>query len=55
MPDTPTLATRCVIDGDGDGAPRPAARRGISDAMPRLSVGLEGADDLIADLVQALG
>jgi cystathionine gamma-synthase len=31
------------------------ARRGISDAMLRLSVGLEDADDLIADLKQALG
>jgi cystathionine gamma-lyase len=31
------------------------ARRGISDAMPRLSAGLEDADDLIADLEQALG
>lgn len=31
------------------------ARRGISDAMLRLSVGLEDAEDLIADLEQALG
>jgi cystathionine beta-lyase/cystathionine gamma-synthase len=30
------------------------ARRGITDTMIRLSVGLEDADDLIADLVQAL-
>jgi len=30
------------------------ARRGISDAMLRLSIGLEDADDLIADLEQAL-
>jgi cystathionine gamma-synthase len=30
------------------------ARRGISDAMLRLSIGLEDADDLIADLMQAL-
>ncbi|MBN8455862.1 aminotransferase class I/II-fold pyridoxal phosphate-dependent enzyme [Accumulibacter sp.] len=30
------------------------ARRGISDAMLRLSVGLEDAEDLIADLEQAL-
>ena len=30
------------------------ARRGISDAMLRLSIGLEDADDLIADLNQAL-
>ena len=31
------------------------ARRSISDAMLRLSVGLEDAEDLIADLEQALG
>jgi cystathionine gamma-synthase len=30
------------------------ARRGISDAMLRLSVGLEDADDLMADLTRAL-
>ena len=30
-------------------------RRGISDSMLRLSVGLEDAKDLIADLEQALG
>ncbi|MDA8390024.1 MAG: PLP-dependent transferase, partial [Gammaproteobacteria bacterium] len=31
------------------------ARRGITGAMIRLSVGLEDADDLLADLEQALG
>lgn len=35
--------------------PEERARRGISDAMLRLSVGLEDAGDLIADLDQALG
>ena len=35
--------------------PEERARRGIADAMLRLSVGLEDADDLIADLFQALG
>jgi cystathionine beta-lyase/cystathionine gamma-synthase len=35
--------------------PEERTRRGISDAMLRLSVGLEDADDLIADLEQALG
>ncbi len=35
--------------------PEERARRGISDAMLRLSVGLEDAEDLIADLNQALG
>lgn len=34
--------------------PEERARRGISDAMLRLSIGLEDADDLIADLEQAL-
>jgi cystathionine gamma-synthase len=36
-------------------APQERARRGIADAMLRLSIGLEDADDLIADLEQALG
>ena len=31
------------------------ARIGISDSLIRLSVGIEDADDLIADLAQALG
>ncbi len=35
-------------------SPEERARRGISDAMLRLSVGLEDAADLIADLQQAL-
>ncbi len=35
--------------------PEERARRGISDSMLRLSVGLEDAEDLIADLNQALG
>lgn len=35
-------------------APEDRARRGISDAMLRLSIGLEDAADLIADLEQAL-
>lgn len=35
-------------------SPEERARRGISDAMLRLSVGLEDAADLIADLEQAL-
>jgi cystathionine gamma-synthase len=34
--------------------PEERQRRGISDAMLRLSVGLEDAADLIADLEQAL-
>jgi cystathionine gamma-synthase/methionine-gamma-lyase len=34
--------------------PAERAKRGIADSMVRLSVGLEDADDLIADLTQAL-
>ena len=34
--------------------PLERAKRGISDGMIRLSVGLEDAGDLIADLAQAL-
>jgi cystathionine gamma-synthase/methionine-gamma-lyase len=34
--------------------PAERARRGIADSMVRLSVGLEDADDLVADLAQAL-
>jgi cystathionine beta-lyase/cystathionine gamma-synthase len=29
--------------------------RGLSDSLIRLSVGIEDADDLIADLTQAIG
>ena len=36
-------------------SPEERARRGISDAMLRLSIGLEDAEDLIADLNSALG
>ena len=35
--------------------PAERAQRGIADSLLRLSVGLEDRDDLIADLVQALG
>ncbi|SDX70060.1 PLP-dependent transferase [Thiocapsa roseopersicina] len=38
-----------------DLTPEERARRGISDAMLRLSIGAEDAEDLIADLRQALG
>jgi methionine-gamma-lyase len=31
------------------------AREGITDGTIRLSIGIEHADDLIADLAQALG
>jgi cystathionine beta-lyase len=35
--------------------PSERASRGISDTLVRLSVGLEDADDLIADLGQLIG
>jgi cystathionine beta-lyase/cystathionine gamma-synthase len=34
--------------------PDERARAGISESLVRMSVGLEGTDDLIADLTQAL-
>jgi cystathionine beta-lyase/cystathionine gamma-synthase len=34
--------------------PEERARRGISEAMLRLSIGLRAVDDLLADLEQAL-
>jgi cystathionine beta-lyase/cystathionine gamma-synthase len=43
----------CTTTHDGL-APEERARRGISDAMLRLSIGLEDAEDLVADLHQAL-
>jgi cystathionine beta-lyase/cystathionine gamma-synthase len=36
-------------------SPEERARRGISDSLVRLSIGLEDPEDLIADLLQALG
>lgn len=39
----------------GDLSPEERARSGISDGIMRFSIGLEGAEDLIADLEQALG
>jgi cystathionine gamma-synthase len=35
-------------------SPEERARRGIPDSLLRLSIGLEDAEDLIADLNQAL-
>ena len=40
-------------DQRGPAEPEERARRGISDALLRLSIGLEDAEDLIADLEQA--
>lgn len=50
-----SLATQPCTTTHHGLTPEERARRGISDAMLRLSVGLEEAGDLIADLEQALG
>ena len=49
-----SLATMPVTTTHHGLAPAERARRGIADGMIRLSVGLEDAADLIADLEQAL-
>lgn len=49
-----SLATQPSTTSHRDLAPDERRRRGISDAMIRLSIGLEDAGDLIADLEQAL-
>lgn len=50
---TTTVTQPCTTTHHGL-TPEERARRGISDAMLRLSIGLEDADDLIADLNEAL-
>lgn len=50
-----SLATQPITTSHHGMDPAERARRGISDAMIRLSIGLEDAADLIADLAQALG
>lgn len=50
-----SLATMPVTTTHYGLPPEERARRGITDTMVRLSVGLEDAADLIADLEQALG
>ncbi|MDZ7750907.1 MAG: aminotransferase class I/II-fold pyridoxal phosphate-dependent enzyme [Gammaproteobacteria bacterium] len=50
-----SLVTQPVTTTHHGLGPEERRRRGISDAMLRLSVGLEDVEDLIADLEQALG
>lgn len=50
-----SLVTQPVTTTHHGLSPEERRRRGISDAMVRLSVGLEDVADLIADLEQALG
>lgn len=49
-----SLATQPITTSHHDLSPEERQRRGIGDAMIRLSVGLEDPGDLIADLEQAL-
>ena len=49
-----SLVTQPMTTSHRDMDPRERRRRGIADGMIRLSVGLEDAEDLIADLEQAL-
>lgn len=49
-----SLVTQPCTTSHHDLTPEERARRGISDAMLRLSIGLEDQSDLIADLDQAL-
>jgi cystathionine beta-lyase/cystathionine gamma-synthase len=49
-----SLTTQPVTTTHHGLTPEERARRGISDAMIRLSIGLEDSRDLIADLEQAL-
>jgi cystathionine beta-lyase/cystathionine gamma-synthase len=43
-----------VMSSHRDIAPKQRERLGIVDGLVRLSVGIESADDIIADLYQAL-
>jgi len=49
-----SLVTRTVTTTRHGLTPEERSRRGISDALIRLSIGLEAPEDLIADLEQAL-
>ena len=50
-----TIITHPVSMTHADVPAEQRAAAGITDGLVRLSVGLENADDLIADLDQALG
>lgn len=50
-----SLVTQPITTTHHGMTPEERQRRGIADGMIRLSCGLEDADDLIADLEQALG
>jgi cystathionine gamma-synthase/methionine-gamma-lyase len=44
-----------VMSSHRELSPKHRERMGISDSLVRLSVGIEAAEDIIADLEQALG
>lgn len=52
--DVQTLISYPVISSHRGASPRQLARQGIGENLLRLSVGLEAAEDLLADLRQAL-
>ncbi|MDZ4762549.1 MAG: PLP-dependent transferase, partial [Alphaproteobacteria bacterium] len=51
---TETLASHPAAMTHSDVPPESRKRLGITDALVRLSIGVEAPDDLIADLEQAL-
>jgi cystathionine gamma-synthase/methionine-gamma-lyase len=53
--DVQTLVMYPLIASHRDLAPKQRERIGIRDNLLRLSVGIEAAGDIIADLQQALG
>ena len=50
-----SLITYPVTQTHADVPEKLRNERGITDTLVRLSVGIENADDLIADLEQAIG
>lgn len=51
---TETLVEQVAIIGYYDLSPEERAKLGVSDNLVRLAIGLEAAEDLVADLTQAL-
>ncbi|HWE22329.1 MAG TPA: PLP-dependent transferase, partial [Myxococcales bacterium] len=49
-----TLASLPILFSHTGYSPQELVRAGVDEGMVRLSVGLEDADDLVADLAQAL-
>ena len=51
---TDTLLTRPAVTSHAGLDPEARRKKGISDTLVRMSVGIEWADDLVEDLDQAL-